>query len=85
MKQTTTRRLQALEEASSVTPRIHFIFDEGQSAAEIQAEISQRIADGHAGPDDVFYTMSWQDYRPRDPSWVPPPSADNRPMGRFEE
>jgi hypothetical protein len=73
------------QEAATVTPRIHFIFDQGQSAAGIQAEISSRIADGHAGPYDVFYTMFWSDYRPKDPNWVPSPTAGNRLMGRPEE
>jgi hypothetical protein len=83
LRQSMTRRLEDLEEAAAIPRRVHFIFDEGQGQDEIEAEIASRIADGHAKDGDVFHTLSWQDWRPRDSSWVPTPRSE-RPMdGRW--
>ena len=72
VRQTLTRRLESLEEAATVKPRIRFIFDEGQGDEAIAAEITEMKASGVAKDSDVFHTIRWENWRPRNPDLALP-------------
>ena len=55
--------------------------NEGDAA--IEAEIAELKASGQVREDDVFYTVAWENYRPRDPNWVPSTTPANRQMGSY--
>jgi hypothetical protein len=69
MKPSTTKRLEALEEAADIGPRVHWIWvDEGEGESDVEAEIAARLAAGTAKAGDRFCTISW---RPPDPRYAP--------------
>jgi hypothetical protein len=73
MKASTSKRLEAIEAALAVGPRVHWIWDDGEGA-DIEAEIAARIAAGVAKAGDAFHIVSW---RPPDPRFP------NGPLGGY--
>jgi hypothetical protein len=67
MKLALTKRLANLEQAASIPPAVHFIWDEGDET-DIDAEIASRIAAGSAKAGDVFHIVSWRPPAPRFPN-----------------